>query len=91
MARKVDTDFALHHKRVQLNNIRKQHTALLERRRAVKAMQAATTWRDLHIQHGTLLEASRRLPISLQRHYHDSLAELSERMQGASSGYVPKS
>ena len=76
---------------MQLENIRKQHTALLERRRAVKAMQAATTWRDLHIQHGTLLEASRRLPISLQRHYHDSLAELSDRMQGARSGYVPKS
>ena len=87
---KVSTDQTLYHKRVQLANIRKQHTALLERRRAVKAIQASVAWRDAQIQRDTLLEASRRLPISLQRHYHDAMVELSERMEKATSGYKPK-
>ena len=83
---KVDSDLALHHKRIQLENVRKQHTALLERRRYMKALNATIAYRDARTQHATLLEASRRLPIALQRHYHNELADLSARISGV-KGY----
>ena len=84
---KVNSDLALHHKRIQLENIRKQHSALLERKRYLKALSSTVAYRDAFIQHATLLEASRRLPISLQRHYHNELADLSSRTSGIKAGY----
>ena len=87
MARKVDTDLALHHKRIQLEHLRKQHTSFLERKRYMKALNATIAYRDAQTQHATLLEASRKLPVALQRHYHNELADLSERMSGIRSKY----
>ena len=84
---KVDTDLALFHKRVQLENVRKQHSALLERRRYLKALQATHAYRDAQIQHSTLLEASRRLPVAMQRYYHRELTDLSSRMGGIKARY----